>query len=183
MLQNTVWILTLIGMGFITAVYLFVFLQSTQTSDTHVVKAKLYGIRPWWFALLVALIVVALATTLSRMPYADTHGRANSAPDLVVEVTAHQWEWVLSRNEVPVGKDVAFRVNSEDVNHDFALYDEQNRLVLQTQAMPGYTNIIRHTFESPGTYRIRCLEYCGLEHHAMLSNLIVTAHDSQGGIQ
>ena len=41
--------------------------------------------------------------------------------------------------------------------------------------MPGFTNVIRHTFTTPGTYRIRCLEYCGLGHHAMVSQLNVTA--------
>ena len=41
--------------------------------------------------------------------------------------------------------------------------------------MPGFTNVIRYTFSEPGTYRILCLEYCGLGHHTMMSRLTVTA--------
>lgn len=183
MLQETVWLLTLAGMGLVTAVYLFVFLNAARPADAGTVKARLYRIRPWWFALLVALIILAASVTLARLPYADTHGRAGSAPDMTVDVTARQWYWTLSQSEVPAGKDIAFEVRSEDVNHSFALYDENNRLVVQTQAMPGYTNVVRHTFEQPGTYRILCLEYCGLAHHAMRTDLTVTAQDNKGGVQ
>jgi len=131
--------------------------------------------------LLIGIIIIALFLTLSRLPYADTHGRAATAPDLTVEATAHQWYWVLSQNELPVGKDIAFEVTAGDVNHSFALYDENNRLLAQTQAMPGYTNVVRHTFESPGTYRIMCLEYCGVAHHQMMSQLTVTAAEADQG--
>jgi cytochrome c oxidase subunit 2 len=41
--------------------------------------------------------------------------------------------------------------------------------------MPGYTNVIRYTFTTPGTYRVRCLEYCGLGHHTMVTQFTVTA--------
>jgi len=174
MLQNTVWVITLIGMGFVAAVYLYVFVRSGESADANAVKVRLYGIRPWWFALLVGIIVIALATTLISLPYADTHNRAKTAPDLTVDATAHQWYWMLSETELPVGKDIAFNVSAEDVNHGFAIYDDKDRLLVQTQAMPGYTNIVRHTFEEPGTYRILCLEYCGLAHHAMIATLTVT---------
>jgi len=181
MLQNTVWLLTLIGMGFVTAVYLFVFVRATQPADADSVKKRLYGIRPWWFVLLVGIIIVALSLTLARLPYADTHDRAAAEPDMTVDVTGYQWYWVLSESTVPAGQDIAFRVMSEDVNHSFALYDEDDRLVVQTQAMPGYTNIVRHTFEAPGTYRIMCLEYCGAAHHAMMTKLNVTAASNKQG--
>ncbi|QKK02267.1 MAG: hypothetical protein HND55_06125 [Pseudomonadota bacterium] len=181
MLQNTVWLMTLIGMGFVTAVYLYVFMRSTQPADSDAVKKRLYGIRPWWFVLLVGIIIVALSITLGRLPYADTHARAATAPDMTVEVTGYQWYWIVSESTLPVGTDIAFQVRAEDVNHSFALYDDNDQLLVQTQAMPGYTNIVRHTFEQPGTYRIMCLEYCGLAHHAMVTELTVTGTDNEQG--
>lgn len=182
MLQQNIWLMTLVAMGFITAIYLFVFIRASQPADAGQVKARLYGIRPWWFLLLVAIAIVAAAVTLGRMPYADTHGRAAAAPAITVEATAHQWYWLLSRREVPAGREVAFKVTAQDVNHSFALYDEKDRLVVQTQAMPGYTNIVRHTFAEPGSYRILCLEYCGVGHHAMMTDFtVVPAQDQQGG--
>ena len=39
--------------------------------------------------------------------------------------------------------------------------------------MPGYINRLQYTFTSSGTYHILCLEYCGLVHHQMISDLIV----------
>jgi len=175
MLQDTVWTMTLIAMGFVTAVYAFVCLRSGHPADAGRVKAVLYAIRPWWFGLLLCFIAAGLITTLPALPYADTHGRASTPPDLTVDVMAHQWYWEMSRTDIPVGRDVAFRVQSADVNHSFGIYDENDRMLVQTQAMPGYTNVVRYTFATPGTYRILCLEYCGVAHHAMITNLTVTA--------
>ena len=76
---------------------------------------------------------------------------------------------------MPVGQPVEIRVTGADVNHGFGLFDANDRLITQTQAMPGFTNVIRHTFNSPGTYRVLCLEYCGLGHHTMFSKLVVTS--------
>ena len=47
------------------------------------------------------------------------------------------------------------------------------QMVAQTQAMPGYVNRLQYTFATPGTYHILCLEYCGLVHHAMMTDLVV----------
>jgi cytochrome c oxidase subunit 2 len=95
----------------------------------------------------------------------------------VIRAAGHQWRWELSKTEVVAGKPVEFHVTGADVNHGFGIYDPQLRLVAQTQAMPGYTNVLRHTFAQPGTYRILCLEYCGLAHHAMMSELTVLASE------
>ena len=67
-----------------------------------------------------------------------------------------------------------FRVSSADINHGFALYDPEMRLVAQTQAMPGYTNTLNYTFDRAGTYKVLCLEYCGIAHHNMVSEIKVS---------
>jgi cytochrome c oxidase subunit 2 len=33
--------------------------------------------------------------------------------------------------------------------------------------MPGYVNRLRVRFDRAGTYRVMCLEFCGMSHHAM----------------
>lgn len=90
-------------------------------------------------------------------------------------MVAHQWYWQLSRKQVEAGVPVEFRVTSADVNHGFAIYAPDDRIVIQTQAMPGFTNKMLHTFRQPGTYRILCLEYCGLDHHGMMTEIKVVA--------
>ena len=73
-----------------------------------------------------------------------------------------------------------FNVTSLDVNHGFAIYDPNDRIVTQAQAMPGFTNRLLYTFKEPGKYRVMCLEYCGLAHHAMVAEFEVVAADKGG---
>jgi cytochrome c oxidase subunit 2 len=68
---------------------------------------------------------------------------------------------------------VEFAVTSQDVNHGLAIYAPDGRLLTQVQAMPGYTNRLLYRFAEPGSYTIRCLEYCGVFHHIMLATLTV----------
>ncbi|PXV76312.1 hypothetical protein [Nitrosomonas eutropha] len=74
---------------------------------------------------------------------------------------------------VKSGQPVEFQVSAADVNHGFGIYDENLVLIAQTQAMPGYTNKLIHTFDKPGKFKILCLEYCGLAHHVMITELTV----------
>ena len=120
---------------------------------------------------LVLLFVPVIGYSLTKMPYAT----GAAAADVVVQATGHQWAWTVSPDTVPVGKTVEIRVTGTDVNHGFGLYDATNRLITQTQAMPGFTNVIRHTFTAPGKYRVLCLEYCGLGHHTMFSQIVAVA--------
>jgi len=120
---------------------------------------------------LVVVFVPTIAYSLTKLPYP----KAGETPSIIVQATGHQWAWELKPASVPAGQLVEIRVTGADVNHGFGVYDANDRLITQAQAMPGYTNIIRHNFALPGTYRILCLEYCGLGHHTMFSQLVVTA--------
>jgi cytochrome c oxidase subunit 2 len=53
------------------------------------------------------------------------------------------------------------------------VYDPEGTMVFQTQAMPGYVNQVRYTFTKAGKYRVLCMEYCGLVHHDMISDIEV----------
>ena len=120
---------------------------------------------------LVVLFIPAIAFSLTRTPY----GHDLRTPGTVVQATGHQWVWELTPSTVRAGELIEIRVTGADVNHGFAVYDTNDRLVTQTQAMPGFTNVIRWVFTAPGKYRVRCLEYCGLGHHTMVADLTVTA--------
>ena len=121
--------------------------------------------------ILVCVPVVGLS--LTDLPYTASRDRLAGAQ--VVHVTGHQWRWEISPTRVVAGAPVEFRVTGADVNHGFGIYDARLRLLAQTQAMPGYTNVLYHSFEAPGVYRILCLEYCGLVHHGMVAELLVVA--------
>ncbi|MFA9461286.1 cytochrome C oxidase subunit II [Thiohalorhabdus methylotrophus] len=175
--QEIAWQVSLLGILFIAAVFLFVFLRSSDSTEYGPVQKRFYRVRAFWFWALVAVGGWLSVETLASLPYAATHGQAEQSPAVAVDVTGHQWYWDMSRTEVPAGRTVEFRITSADVNHGFAIYNADREVVAQTQAMPGYTNKLRHTFREPGTYKVMCLEYCGLAHHNMTAQITVTARE------
>jgi len=173
MYQAIAWQISVIGVLAIALVFLFVFLRSGEAVEYAPVQRRFYRIRTVWFIVLLVLGVWLSAETLPHLPYAATHGRAGAEPAVTVDVTGHQWYWEMDPRELPAGRRVAFRVTAADVNHGFAIYNEDSQVVAQTQAMPGYVNELRHTFREPGTYTVMCLEYCGLAHHRMITTFQV----------
>jgi cytochrome c oxidase subunit II len=131
------------------------------------------------FASLAAILLIFLALTLPRLPYAAQA----DAPERIVHAVGKQYAWSLTDGSgptlenwdrafsptvtVPSGTPVEFRVTTLDANHGFSLYAPDGHLVAQTQAMPGYMNRLRVTFDRPGTYTVLCLEFCGMSHHRM----------------
>jgi cytochrome c oxidase subunit 2 len=146
---------------------------ATSTDNPDDVAASAAKWRRVTFWGLILLFLPAIGFSLTKMPYAAAADAPTAA--VAINATGHQWTWAMSEDTVAAGKPVEFMVSANDVNHGFGLYDPSGRLVAQTQAMPGYTNVMRHTFATPGTYRILCLEYCGLGHHTMFAQLVVTA--------
>ena len=66
-------------------------------------------------------------------------------------------------------------VTSKDVSHGFAVYNSDNVLLFQIQAVPGTTSHIVYTFKVPGRYQVVCLEFCGVGHHDMIGSFQVAA--------
>lgn len=140
-----------------------------QSSSFDTVTEAAYRLRA---RLIAASVVAGIAiTALTLMPWPHSAGAAEVTRR--IDVKAKQWNWELSDQKVRVGEVIEFRVTSEDVNHGFALYDTNKRIVAQIQAMPGVTNKVRHRFTKPGKYEILCLEYCGLAHHGMVASIDV----------
>jgi len=78
--------------------------------------------------------------------------------------------------EIATGKPVKFIAHSVDVNHGLGIFkgtDDGAPILLQMQVIPGEDNVFYYTFREPGTYFIRCLEYCGYAHPYMTSSLKV----------
>jgi cytochrome c oxidase subunit II len=119
------------------------------------------------------ILVGIFVATLSRYPYPAFRTRRFGPPTDSVSVDAVQWAWDLSRDTIPAHTPIEFMVQSDDVNHGFGVYGPDGGLVAQVQAMPGYTNRLIYRFDTPGTYTVRCLEYCGIFHHTMVTTLTV----------
>ncbi len=173
MIQNTVFILTLVLMGLVLAAFLFVALNATSNGGQYQpIQEKAYRFRSKMFWLLLITSLLAIVITTQDLPYSSTRGDLTGV-DRQIDVTGGQWYWQLSDSNATVGETVVFNVSAIDVTHGLGVYDENMRLIGQTQAMPGYSNALKLTFKKKGQYKLLCLEYCGLAHHAMVSNFEV----------
>ena len=171
-MQEIAWYLSLVLVFGIFFVFLTVFLRSRKSVSYERVQSKAFSLRRqlFWTLLVFGVLITAFSTT--DLPYSAAHSN-EALPPVVVDVKGYQWAWELSRTEVPVDTPVIFNVSSGDVNHGLAIYDENLRILGQTQAMPGYVNKLKMSFDTPGIYKLMCLEYCGFGHHFMISELTV----------
>jgi cytochrome c oxidase subunit 2 len=176
-LQDLVWTIALVGMSLVALGFIHVIRQAGKPADDAATRKAAHTsnvLRRWLFGAMLVIFVGATYATLHRFPIASQH--AALGIQQVVNVTGQQWSWQITPNTVRAGSPVEFRVTSKDVNHGFAIYAPDGRIAAQTQAMPGFTNKLVHTFTQPGTYRVMCLEYCGLGHAPMTSEFtVVTA--------
>jgi cytochrome c oxidase subunit 2 len=122
-----------------------------------------------WLAIVVVLLVALLFGTIFFIPYGASAGP--NAQRVVVDSV--QFGWAIEPATVEAGTPVEFLLTSQDVNHGLGVYDENDNLVFQVQVIPGKVQTGVYTFDAPGTYRILCLEFCGVGHHLMVNQLTV----------
>ncbi|HUX91705.1 MAG TPA: cytochrome C oxidase subunit II [Gallionellaceae bacterium] len=174
MSQQIAWIASLILMALVACGFAFVAINSGRREEDYATLQKgAYRLRRKLFWAMVIVLGPPMIYTLLDLPYANSRTLSNAGAVQVVEATGYEWRWELSSDHVVKNRPVEFRVTSADVTHGFGLYDTDMRLVAQTQAMPNYTNRIRYTFTKDGTYKILCMEYCGIAHHDMMSEIKV----------
>src|SRR5262249_51866366 len=150
------WLLTLLGMAALSLIYASVSWGASNKEDQRHFLPSAYRIRRMAFLALIGAGAAIAYLTLGRLPYYATVASA-AVPTQVVDAVGEQWLWTLTPAKVVAGKPVEFRVTSKDVNHGFAIYDADLRLIAQVQAMPEITNVLRITFAAPGKYQILCL--------------------------
>ena len=157
-MQPTILAITLVIMAVTLVLILRAILPTTGPEpDADAPKMRM---RLIWVVIVFGVILSVIS--LREWPHTDASDDA-----IVVNITSGQWWWDTDTTELPVGKEVEFHVTTEDVNHGLGIYDPDMRLLVQVQAMPGYTNKVVHTFDRLGTYTILCMEFCGLAHHDM----------------
>ncbi len=118
-------------------------------------------------ALLLGAIAVMTVQTLFELedPPSDN--------PLQVRVVAHQWWFeaiypeynVTTANEinVPVGRDVSFTLDSEDVIHSFWV----PKLSGKMDVIPNVTNATWFRADEAGVFYGQCAEFCGVAHALM----------------
>lgn len=182
-MQYSILFLFLFLAIFSTLVFTYIFLTSKKATELDSGMKNPLRKRFLFLLILVVVLGIFASVTIPRSPYFLF---ADESPSKVIHVASRQFSFILSDKAIdpenPVGNDslvlltnelVEFRVTSLDVNHGFAIYDKGNRLIAQTQAMPGYVNRLRWKFDEPGEYTVLCLEYCGMAHQLMRASITV----------
>ncbi|HRQ32990.1 MAG TPA: hypothetical protein PLM89_07795 [Anaerolineales bacterium] len=173
MTQKDILILFLVLSAIWTAIWFKVILSIPNIQPEEEVTKNANTLRRRLAFPMIATLVILLTAVFYWSPYPIFREHTIGKPEVTVNVNSFQWGWILDADTLPVHKVVEFNVTSRDVNHGFAIYNSEGRLVAQTQAMPGYVNKLIFKFDEPGEYTIRCLEYCGVSHHVMLATFTV----------
>lgn len=129
----------------------------------------------WTIAPALLLVIVAIPT-VQLIIKQESPPPSNA---LTIEVIGHQFWWearypeqnLTTANEihVPVGRPVAFRLTSDDVQHAFWVAKMGGKKDLY----PNRVNTLWFTPEETGTYYGQCSELCGTSHGFMKFRLMV----------
>ena len=138
----------------------------TDTEDTQKLAHREKG----WFVFAVAALGVLLLATLAFIPYGSNAAEAGQQQ---VKANGQQFAWTVTPNTIKANVPARFAVTASDVNHGFAVYNSDNVMLFQIQAVPDATSHIVYTFKRPGRYQVVCLEFCGLDHHKMIGTFRV----------
>lgn len=158
------------------AVFLYVVFRKSyfdpNPSDTKKsVIARMEGV---WITGVIAIFITINVVSIQYMPpvMAAQMDKENAQQ---VDVVARSWSFEISDREYEVGQTVRFSIKSADTMHGFAVYHPDGRLLFTTMLVPGLLKPtgVYYKFTEPGKYKVRCLEYCGLAHHAMQDELTV----------
>jgi cytochrome c oxidase subunit 2 len=89
-------------------------------------------------------------------------------PGSDVYLIARLWQW-WPMLELEAGQSYRLHLMSMDWLHGFSLQPEN----INIQVHPGYEHILTVQPTKAGTFSIICNEYCGINHHTMVSRLYV----------
>jgi len=135
----------------------------------------------FWTATPALLLVVLFILSVRTM---NTITTGHDAGDVVtIKAVGNQWWWafdypdlgVTTANElhVPTDRPVRIELESTDVIHSFWV----PQLGWKLDMIPGRTNVMNFTVDTPGTFDGACAEFCGAQHAWMRLKVIASPGD------
>jgi cytochrome c oxidase subunit 2 len=174
---GALWMTLILFVPF-AVVFLYVIIKKSSSNSGDPGSGNYSRVEALWVGLVVVVFVGVNLGSIGYMPTVATATANASGQDILdVDITAESWAFDISSNKIEVGRPVRFSGKSMDTMHSFAVYHPNGKVLFTMMLMPGLDNptSLIHTFTEPGTYTVRCLEYCGLSHHEMLDELVVVA--------
>lgn len=148
----------------------------TDPGPSATPRSELSRLEGIWLAVVFVFFVGINLASLKFIPMiAAANASTSGQPLQEVSFTAKSWNYELSSREIQAGKPVRFSGRALDTQHGFAVYHPDGRMLFTMLMMPNTTKptSVVYTFKEPGKYKVRCLEYCGIAHHAMQDELTV----------
>ena len=135
----------------------------------------------WTIAPAIVLFILLAFTIKTMFALAEP-----SAPNtLEVKAIGHQWWWefqypqynITTADSLYVPENTVVHVDliSDNVIHSFWI----PALTGKTDVIPGHTNTLWFSGDTPGIYRGECAEYCGTQHAHMDFDVVVFNGSSQ----
>jgi len=87
-----------------------------------------------------------------------------------LQLIAQMWSFQPRRIEIPAGSQLDIYLRASDIIHGFKIEGTNVNMM----AVPGSINYMRLTLDEPGVYPLICHEYCGVGHHNMRGEIVVT---------
>ena len=173
-MTNTGWVIaisyaaiTLIGVTVVLAVF-----RSTRVgfrvrvADRETLERR----EGFWGIVVITFLVLVLAGTIFSVPYWSAR---DAAATQTIDITGRQFAFTVDPPNVKADQLTQVQVHAEDVNHAVGIYSPEGVMIKQVNVLPGVTQSFTITFSEPGTYTLRCLEFCGIDNHLMQNKLEV----------
>ena len=140
----------------------------------------------------VPAVILLVFIFMSQASWARLKLNPPANPDLRVEVTGKQFNWIVrypgpdgkfgtpddvtldNQLNVPVNKQVLITLKGEDVIHSFFIPQAR----MKQDVVPGREIPLWFTLTKPGKYEIPCAELCGFGHSGMKGEVVVHTPES-----
>lgn len=170
--------MTLFMLAPFAAIFFYVVYRKsvTDSGPSATTVAKMSRLEGIWLTVVFVVFVGVNLGSLKYMPLMKAAHASTSNQQLhEIDFSATSWAYDISNRQIEAGSTVRFSGKSKDTMHGFAVYHPNGRILFTMMLMPGLKNptTLIHTFNEPGKYKVRCLEYCGIAHHTMQDELIV----------
>jgi len=154
-------------------------MRKGHTKPVDNVKTGDHRLEAAWTIIPALILLLVGILAFQTLAYTDT---IPQNPDVTVTIIGHQWYWEFWTNYTngtsiqSIGKltlkaneTVKVIVKGADVIHTFYI----PAFGFKIDAIPGHDNVQWFKPTQPGTYDIKCTQYCGVNHYAMVGTLTV----------
>jgi cytochrome c oxidase subunit 2 len=124
----------------------------------------------------IAIALVAIVLTLAVALVFPVALRATGASVQTFDITASRFEFQPDTIEVTQGDRVKVTLHSADTKHGFAIAELKVKTAIPKGGAPVVAEFVA---DKPGTFQIKCSEYCGPGHKTMMGTIVVAPKGGQ----